>query len=381
MKETVKKKTAIYPYHSEVTAVARYLERLNPLYQITRLVMSPNNRNKGKDAGLIYNKPELGRTITTDIIEAVAEFDCLMVMDGTYPERFRECIISNMKLAMQMKKEVICTLHLTEDELRAVSKESQNTNTSFHYKYTDDVDVLPDISKKLYTTKAPVLFVGELVEGTDAFEITLGMTCFLRKKGYNVVSLIDKPWGSLLNMTPFPPGLNWYNQTEDKTSHWDANTRVYVLNRFLEQLERNENPDIIIIQLPGAVMKFNDTLTVGFGIVPYLISLAVQPDGMVLSTFYDRMDPKYYDSLSERFEHQLGVGIDAVHISNAFVDLSDSNMVEKFSLLRVGQMMVDEEVMRLNQTGTIPVYNCCIEEECEKLCKQLVETLEELSIA
>jgi len=366
MKETAKRKTAIYPYHSEVTAVARYLERLNPLYQVSSLVMSSSNRNKGKDAGSIYNKPELGLTITTDIVKAVSECDCLMIMDGLYPDRFRESIISNMKLAVQMKKEIICTLKLNEDELKAVSEESRSNNTSFLYCYTDEVDALPDMSKKLYTTKAPVLFVGELIEGADAFEITLGMTHFLRKKGYKVVSIIDKPWGSLLNMTSMPDMAR--SQTDD-------NTKIYVLNRFLEQVERNENPDVIIIQLPGAIMRFNDTLATGFGIVSYLISLAVQSDWMVLGIFYDRMDPQYYDLLSERLEHQLGNGIDAVHISNAFVDLNDSVVSEKISLLRVGQEMVDEEVKRLNQTGTIPVYNCCIEEECEKMCKQLIEIL------
>jgi len=371
MNETAKRKTVIYPYHSEVTAVVRYLERLNPLYQVTNLVMSPSNRNKGKDAGLIYNKPELGLPITTDIVEAVSECDCLMIMDGLYPDRFRESIITNMKMAVKMKKEIICTLKLDEDEQKAIAEESRTNNIAFHYWHTNVLNDFPDKSKKLYTTKAPVLFVGELIEGADAFEITLGMTHFLRKKGYKVVSIIDKPWGNLLDMTPMPDMVR--KQTDD-------NTKLYVLNRFLEQVERNENPDVIIIQLPGAVMRFNDTLTVGFGIVPYLVSLAVQPDWMVLGTFYDRMDPEYYDSLSERLEHQLGNGIDAVHISNAFVDLSDSTRADKIALLRVGQEMVDKEVKRLNQAGAIPVYNCCIEEECENMCGQLIDILGDMSI-
>ncbi|MCL2717956.1 MAG: hypothetical protein FWE14_04165 [Lachnospiraceae bacterium] len=206
--------------------------------------------------------------------------------------------------------------------------------------------------KKIYTPSKPIIFVGEMTEGLDAFEIVLGMTDFFRKEGYKTVTLTEKPYHSLLNINSIPDFIRHHDM--------DENNKVYAFNQLVKQLEEKENPNIIIVQLPGALMRFNDKLTAGFGIIPYLISLAVQAECMVVSTFYDTMNPAFYETLSERFEHQLGVGINALCISNVFIDVPDSMENNSFSYLRVEQEKVDKEVFELNQNSEIPNLKICV---------------------
>lgn len=369
----IKKKAAIYPYYSGFSAIARYLEKLNPIYHVEWLVV-PGFRYEGKDAGLLYNEPMMGMTISNNITAAIDECDCLIITDGNYPERFRENILGNILLALKKNKEIICTLELMEDELNSIREECSYNDILF--KYPLDIKrkyKTPDFSKKLITPKASVIFIGEVISGLDSFKITLGITTNMRKHGYKTITLVEKSWCDFLNLTPMPDFMIQNNM--------DDNSKVYAFNQFIRQLEQKENPDLIIIQLPGAIMRFNDNLTAGFGIVPYLIGLAVQAEYMIFSSSYNIMPPTYYESLSERFEHQIGVGIDFLHMSNALIDVNDSKGPDNFSFLRVEQEKVENEVNRLNQIGEIPVFNCNNLIECEEMCEQIISMLAMSNIA
>lgn len=361
MNERKIKKTAIYPYHAAVFAIVRYLETLNPIYQIEKIV-TPSIRGNGVDAGRLFNKTELGIIVTNDIDEAIDTCDCLIIAEGAYADKLRQLIMDKIKSALHKKKEVICTLKLTKKELESLGAE----NFCHLPDHPEEVKI-PDISKKLYSPNAPVIFVGEMTNGLDGFDITLGMTNFFRKEGYRTVTIAERSWSGLLNIKAIPDFMRHHDI--------DENSKVYAFNQRIKELEQKENPSVFIIQLPGALMKFNDKLTAGFGIIPYLISLAVQAEYMIVSTFYDTMNSVFFETLSERFEHQIGVGIDALCISNTFIDIPDSMEKNIFSYLRIEQKKVNEEVEKLNQTGEIPTYNCCNPEEFKEMCQQIIAGL------
>lgn len=374
MNEGKVKKAAVYPYNPEFTAVVRYLEKLNPMFQIVRLVVPYGFRCDGKDAGILYNKPEMGITVTENIEEALNTCDCLIVADGSYSDRFSKIIIKNIESAIEKGKEVICTWILNEEELASLKEKSQYNGVPFLYcpEHLDIEKYIPNMAKKLYSPQVPVIFVGEAISGLDAFEITLGITYYLRQEGYKVLTLTEKPWCGLLNTASIPDFMLKYEK--------DDNHKIYAFNQLLKQLEQKENPDVILIQLPGAIMKYNDRLTAGFGIMPYFISLAVQGDYMVFCSQFERMDLASYKMLSEGFEHRIGVGIDILHISNITIDATSMGS-GKFSFIRVEQNRVDEEISRLNKTSEIPVYNCCNPKECEKMSMQLIGLLKTGSVA
>lgn len=356
------KEVAIYPYNIEFYGVVQYLEKLNPLYRVKKLIMPYGYRSEGKDAGIIYNKPKLGINVTENFEEAIEECDCIIIAENHYSDNLRKIIIQNIELAIEKKKDIICTIPLNEEELKFINNKSSKYNINFTY-YTESInekELVIDYTRKLYTPIVPVIFVGEAIDGVDAFEVTVGITNSFIKKGYRTVTLTQKVWGNLLNVSSLPKFL-WQN-------NMDSNEKVYRLNHIIKQLEQNKRPDIFIIQLPEAIMKYNDKLTVGFGIIPYLISLSVQADYFIFCSNYLSIESVYFDKLSEKFEHRFGFNIDAVHISNAMLDVNDSISKEKISSLHVSQNKVNEEVDRLNKVKGIPAYNCCNASECESLC-------------
>ncbi len=363
------KEAAIYPYNPELVGVLRYFNQMNHDIRIKRVVSLQGFRCDGKDAGLLFNKPEMGIAVTENIEEAIGECDCLIVADGTYLERLRPVIIQNIQLTLQMGKEVICTMKLTDDELVYIKGIENHTHTRFSYcpEYLTMDELKPNRTKKLYSPQAPVIFISEAFSGLDAFEITLGLTSYLKQEGYRTVTIAEKSLGGLLNIKSTPEFM-WGCKMDD-------NDKVYALNQYIKQIEQKEKPDIIVIQLPGAIMKFNDKLTEGFGIVPYLIALAVQADYMIFCSSFDTIEPIYFERLSERFKYQIGIGIDAIHVSNVMVDAAASTEADRLSIIHIEQNRVDKEVVKLMQKWDIPTYNGCKSEECKNIFIGIIESL------
>ena len=369
MEDIKVKEAAIYPYNPELVGIVRHLNQMNYTIRIKRVVAPKGFRCDGKDAGLLYNKPEMGIAVTENIEEAIDDCDCLIIADGSYLDRLRSVIIQNMYLALQMGKEVICTMKLTDDELVNITGKDNHVRTPFSYnpEYLTLDELKTNTIGKLYSPQAPVVFISEAISGLDAFEITLGMTNYIRQEGYRTVTIAEKSLGGLLNIKSTPEFM-WGCKMDD-------NDKVYALNQYIKQLEQKEKPDIIVIQLPGSIMKFNDKLTAGFGILPYLIGLAVQADYMIFCSNFLTIEPIYFEKLSERFDHQIGIGIDAIHVSNVMVDVGASMENRQFSIVRIGQNRVNEEVVKLMQNGDMPAYNGCNAEECKMISSGIIESL------
>jgi peptide maturation system protein (TIGR04066 family) len=369
------KKTMIYPFNPEFVAIARYLDKLNPAYQIERLVMPQGYRCEGEDAGLLYNKPEIGVVVTEDFDEALDVCDCLIIADGSYSDRFRVVIIQNMELSLKKGKELICTLKLSDEEFKRIKEISRRTGTLFLYNqgHMDMVDEVTGTTMKLYQPQVPIIFIGEAINGLDAFEVALGSTYSLSQEGYKTATLVPEPCCGLLNVFPIPNYM-----FDRKIGEED---KIFGFNRYIKEIDQKEKPDVFVIQLPGAIMKFNDFLTAGFGIVPYLISLAVQADSLVFCSNYNVEESVYFENLSDRLEHQIGIGIDSIHISNVTIDVGTSMSGGKFSIIRMEREKVDQEVARLGDICEIPVYNCCNQRECKVMCKGLVTYLNTGSVA
>ncbi len=61
----------------------------------------------------------------------------------------------------------------------------------------------------------------------------------------------------------------------------DEAEKIERINVLLKDLETREQPSIILLEAPDAVMKYNNYLTNGFGIRTYMLAQAAEPDAFL----------------------------------------------------------------------------------------------------
>ena len=124
-------------------------------------------------------------------------------------------------------------------------------------------------------------------------------------------------------------------------------------------------PDVIIVEAPDAVMKYNDTVPNGFGILSYMICQSVPPDYFICCVPCDLCDGKFLSSLSTGLSPVLGSSITAAHVSNAFTDGAEVISMRKLSHVFVDMSYVQEKLKLTKARSKIPMLNVIDEGICE----------------
>lgn len=364
------KKVTLYPFNGEFTAFVAYLNRHSDIYRITELVSPKCLGISGKDAGVIYNKPNVGLIVSDDFNQAMKNSEVLMIAENKFNESFRQTIINNINIAIENKKDIICTMKLFNEELELFKKLSAQFEISFTYCPEETVwnsvkDTICVQSRKLYTPQAVVVFVGELLDGIDGFDVLLSVTDYFKSSGFKTLAIGDRSYCELLGLLSLPSILTQTDVNDDE--------KINYLNHYIEYLDKHEKPDVFVIQLPGAMMKYNDHFTNGFGITPYLISQAVQGDYFILCTHYNIIDIEFYKMLSNNFTHRFGFEIDCIHMSNAYIDFSNSKEQSKLSYLYIEQELLNNTINQYYKKSEIPIYNIENISDRNKMFRQLYE--------
>lgn len=366
------KKVAIYPYSDNFYAFVKHFNKYNTFLQVTELVSPTGWGINGKDAGVAYNKPEIGLKISDDIHQAIENCDILMVAECECNETFRKIIINDIITAIERRKEIICTMMLHEDELDIFHLKSKSLEVSFHYSpgevhWLALKDILYIKPKRLYFPKAPVIFVGELMDGLEGFDGVLAVTDYLKSQGYKTITIGAREYCEILGILSLPSFI-----TQTTVSD---NEKIIYFNNYIKYLDENEKPDLFVIQLPGAMMKYNDQFTNGFGVTPYLMSQAVQGDYFILSVQYDNIDTKFYNMLSETFTYRFGFGIDCIFMSNKMFDRQNSIQAGKNTFLHLQQEMLDNAISNYYYEAETPIYNIDNLKDYNIMFDQLIEVL------
>lgn len=117
------------------------------------------------------------------------------------------------------------------------------------------------------------------------FEIQLSIRENLQSKGYKISQIGSRNYCEFLGFHSFPGFMYNRNLSESE--------KIILFNNYIKRLENDENPDLIVIGIPGGIMKRNDTFTSYFGIFAYEISQAVTPDYVICSTQYQDFKHEY----------------------------------------------------------------------------------------
>ena len=260
----------------------------------------------GSDVGSLDKGNELNILVTTNFEEV------LNVVNDIIVTEVDDYILDNLKIAIKAGKNIIC-LQCSSDYEEIIRQLCCENNAIYSNTFDRHDFSLPSQNIDLALFDVPIIFVCGMSERTQKFDVFLDIYKRLTEKGYKVSGVSARMDSDVLSIHNFPSFLLEKNYEYDK---------VLYFNNYIKYLELTEQPDIIIIEVPGGIIPYDIKHNNKYGLLAYIVSQAISSvDYAIFSMAYNKYDKEFYDFMSLYTEYRYGFNIDMFHMSNCFHDL------------------------------------------------------------
>ncbi len=361
-------KLLIYPYNMQITPVLRHNSLLSG-YDISCLI-SPNGWGfTGKDAGIADSGSDIGITVSSDFEKALDLCDTVMIIEPHLPFSFEKNILHKIKLAIKSNKNIICLLQLEKQTVEEIDSLCNCQGVYFKYFNGAQNILSEDIhfeNESIEEIDTPIILVTGIAERTNKFEIQLTLREKIQKSGYKISQVGSRSYCEMLGFHSFPSFMFSSGVTEVN--------KVLMFNRFIKKIEETEEPDIIIIGVPGGIMPFNRTFTNKFGLLAFEISQAILPDVVIASLLYEDYKPEGFDIYANSIKYKLGFDVDFFNVANTQFDWARAYEEKVLSYLSLDYKFIDEKKTNFTK-NEIPVFNILNKDDSDNIVKQTIEKL------
>lgn len=350
---------ALYPYSQSYAPFVRHQQLMHKM-KIKSLI-SPRGWGLKGDC-LKTNNGIL--EVSDDFHSEMEKCSTIWFVDDAYIKLPEVTIKNRLSEALQQNKRVLFTRNSGSDINKQIRKsippERKIIIKTKKYDFMKDKRVCYDIN-------TPVIFILGITENTDKFEVQAALREQLIKKGYIVSSVSTRKDSAILGMHPFPDFM--FNVCINETD------KILSYNHFVKQIEWNENPEVIIIGIPGGVLPLSKTEPNYFGITAFEISSSLKCDCAVLSSpYFDySKDLNYFSKISNSISEKLGFTIDYHHIAARTYNRSNGlPLDETFSWLTLDEAFIDKKIKFYDRNN---VYNLLNLSEIKKLTDSIINQL------
>ncbi len=358
----------IYPYNMEFTPVIRHRSLLTE-YEISCLV-SPNGWGfTGKDAGMADHGPDIGIPVSSDFEKSLDLCDTIMIVESYLPFNFEKYIFNKIKLAIKSKKNIICLLQLEEQTVEEIVSLCNYEGVYFKYFYGTQNILSGDNhfeNESIEEIDTPIILVTGIAERTNKFEIQMTLREKIQKSGYKISQVGSRSYCEMMGFHSFP--LFMFSSGISEVN------KVLMFNRFIKKIEETEEPDIIIIGVPGGIMPFNKTFTNKFGLLAFEISHAVLPDVVIASLLYEDYKPEGFDIYANSIKYKLGFDVDFFNVANTQFDWARADEEKILSYISLDYKFIDEKKTNFTE-NKIPVLNVLNVDDSNYMADKSIEKL------
>ncbi|MBU3107437.1 TIGR04066 family peptide maturation system protein [Clostridium gasigenes] len=364
-----KYKTMIYPFDVESVPLIRHNKLINNHNFLH--VIAPNGWGiSGKDAGCVDDGQPIGINVENDFDKGLENCDTVFFNESSREIDLERFIYPKIIKAAENSKNIICTIKLEDEMVNKISNICNENNKYFKYFiYTCD-SIMSIPTEQIYQINTPVIFVIGLSERTHKFEIQLNIRENLKEMGYKVSQVGTRHYCELMGFHSFPKFMCSKSITESE--------KVTLFNHYIKNIEAKEQPDVIVIGIPGGTMPYNYEFTNRFGILAYQVSQAVKPDGVVLSTLYNKFSSDFFELISKSHKYKFGCSIDCYNVTNASLNIPTSQMTGQLHYTTMDWNFINEK-KKIYSTLDTPVYNILDTDDAKSMANFLVNKLAEYS--
>ncbi|WP_430735303.1 TIGR04066 family peptide maturation system protein [Halodesulfovibrio aestuarii] len=338
-------KTLVYPFDRQFLPILRYADKVKQ-FDFTALVSLSGWGVCGLDAGVADKGSPLGMIVTNDFEKALEQCETVLFTQSDNHVSKDECLIPRMHLAIERKKNIACTIDLTETERDTLAQKCSEYGVTFQYlnKNIDHVQTAKQALRNEIIAQdihAPVIMVFGLIEQVSKFETQLALEDFLATQGYKVSLVTSRGYGELVGGNAVPGFMFSKDFTEEE--------KILLFSNYVKYIEVTESPDVIIIGVPGGLLPATSRITNRFGITAFEMTQGIVPDASIICTLYNEYSEEYFNKLTPLLESRFNIDISSFLLDNITTTLSGYEQDDHFPLL-----MLDPEVLSPQSLTNIP---------------------------
>ena len=277
--------------------------------------------------------------------------ECLMTCDVVYIDydsRLQDIAIYKQVMSdiLDMNKEVILS-----HDLR-IKLEIGPVPVSDTASYWDSLINIP----------VPVIMVYTQGEHTDQLACELGIRKCFSEAGYKLSQVGSTNAGQFFGFHPVPDLL--YTQLE-------PSEKILSLNYYINNLVSTEKPELLIMGVPNAIMKYDNRILQGMGVLPFIISSAVLGDISVLSINYSDNTKKNYDEINALFKYRFGSPVNFFCMSNVHTSPDDRSGRRRLAYLDIDIDAVTKKINEQVEFDDYHLFNALTEESMMEACRAI----------
>lgn len=346
---------AIYPFTSELLPLVKYFDVLQSSFSISTVISMPGLGLAGKDAGYSCNHPDTGYIVTDKPDMGDPSWNTLIAARPLNPD-----VVAERKLT-----ETIASALSAGKEARYFDTGISNVPIAIWelaQKWPEKLEIFTEdmkpeeksrIDDRYSLLSSPVILIGGLTTQADTLEVLSGMAVSLNEEGLRPLVITRQPLGKLFGFH----SLSHVFQSKDKSEA----EKIMQINYTLRELEHKYLPDVILMEAPDTVMRFNDIAPNGFGIQTYMLCQAAAPDCFICCTPCDLAAGVFLNMLSEDFSCRLGASINAAHVTNILVDAAEIQQSREVTYVRASLELVRKNIEKERSQSEIPLFDVVTE--------------------
>ncbi len=340
----LQKRAILYPVTKENEILLKYSNLVEKVFVIGGLQLEEAVKNSSY---------ETIRSYDTD------RYDMVVIGDGTIlNENMQEKIYSVITEVVSYKKDLIMLYRINHEQYETINNICRKSGVDFDIitgLQVEDNKYLP----KIYTINTPIIVVAGINEAIDKFETQLLLRKYFVNAGYKVSQIGTKRFSSLFGMYAFPEFMYQDIQEQDK---------IIRFNTLCKSIEKKENPDIIIVGIPGGIIPINNEFTNKFGMTAIEIGYSINADIMVLNINYDDYADDFYDEMSLLVKYKFNIDSLYFGMTNHKIDFQRSREANILRFVTVDMEKIkckisqNNNVYEVTEYGINELYNKIVEE-------------------
>ena len=280
-----------------------------------------------------------------------------LVLINSFRKLEDEVIQKIVSMAAENEIKILCARDDIDINTEVLKRECLEKNVAYEF-VSEEVSIVEN--RLINNIEIPIVTISGVGPYVGKFVVGLYLRNSFEDAGYKTLFISPRREGKIFGTHIFPEYM--YNKNLDYT------TKVYEFNSYVKSLVKEENPDIVLIGVPGEMMELSERHKMNFGIMASIVFNAIKPDVSILNMYNMRYTDEFLEEQRKFCKYRFGMIPDLFYAT--FTSIIDSSLKE--ALIRYFQTdrLFDDLLEK---------YNLFSEEDVKKglLFKQIMDILEE----
>lgn len=329
---------------------------------------------RGRDGAQADKRDPLDYPVHSDLCDAIIRSDALLILDCQVKGLSQDVLANAAKDAINMGKNVFFSMHISAEEEQRWHKLASENNVQVMFLAKDrggpEANFSPRYTGEALDRPSPsIVMVGEICCGLHGTDVALALKDHFATMGYKA---------QLIMPGVLPATVGAFTME----SLWDAKEsipgQIMAINRWLRAFCQAEDPDVVIIQIPGDMVALNERVETSFGTCAYTLTQAVEADAFVLCMPMDTIDTQRLSDLGNLMKYRFALETDGLFISNKVIDGAALTEYDEISYIPVGLDRAEQYINDVAQNAALSTYSL---RHIEELCKMIEGKLTGYGIA